>query len=260
MNLHVRRKALLVDLDGVIHVQEQLVPGALDAIRFLQDRRIPHRFVTNTSTHSRRQLLARLSIAGIQITESHLFTAPMAAAQYLRSMTDAQCYFYTTADVLEDFVEIAVTRTNPTHVVIGDVGEDFSYNRMNEVFRMIMGGAELVALQKNRYWMTRDGLKLDAGAYVSALEYATGKTARVFGKPSPDFFTQACDSLGLPPSNVAMIGDDLQADIAGGHEAHLYTIFVRTGKDRDTTLSTARVQPDLTLNSIAELPGLLTRR
>lgn len=252
-------KGLLIDLDGVIYVQELLIPGATAFIEHVRELHIPHRFVTNTSTSGRRQILKRLAAAGITIPEKHLFTAPLAAASYLHTLDRPRCFFYTSQNVLEDFGTVTHAEFDPTHIVIGDVGEYFSYEMMNRVFTMIMNGAEMIALQKNRYWITRAGLKLDAGAFIAALEYATGKEARVFGKPSRDFFLQACASLDLSPKHVAMIGDDLQADIAGAARAGLQTIFVRTGKDKKTPLSAVEQQPDVELESVADLRGMLKK-
>ncbi|MEK9137779.1 MAG: TIGR01458 family HAD-type hydrolase [Bacteroidota bacterium] len=249
--------ALLIDLDGVIYVQEKLIPGAIEAIQFIRQKNIPHRFVTNTTTHSRRQITGRLAQVGITIPHDYLFTAPVAAAQYLKKLVGAKCFFYTNPNIAEEFDGIAQVESEPTHIVIGDVGEGFSYEMMNRAFNMIHGGAEIIALQKNRFWITREGLKLDAGAFIAALEYATGKTATVFGKPAVEFFHQACVSLELPPGDVAMIGDDLRADIEGAAAAGLMTIFVRTGKDKDKPLTGVEKQPGIVLNSIADLPTLL---
>lgn len=248
---------LLIDLDGVLYVQEQLIPGAIETIHFIQRKNIPHRFVTNTSTYGRQQILSKLAQVGIAIAPEDLFTAPVAAAQYLRTIPGARCYFFTSLNLQEDFQGITGVTQKPTHVVIGDVGKRFSYSSLNKVFRMVLDGAEMVALQKNRFWMTPGGLTLDAGAFVTALEYATGKTARLFGKPAAEFFLQACASLHVPPPDVMMVGDDLKADIAGAAAAGLQTVFVKTGKDKDSSLDTLEYQPDVVLHSIAELPAIL---
>jgi len=249
--------ALLIDLDGVIYLREKLIPGAIETIHYIQRKKIPHRFVTNTSTFSRCQVLAKLAHVGIVVSPADLFTAPIAAAQYLRAVPDARCYFFASPNLREDFAGIAGVKEHPTHVVIGDVGKRFSYSAMNRVFRMVLDGAEMIALQKNRFWITPEGLTLDAGAFVTALEYATGKEARLFGKPSVEFFLQACESLQCSPTEVIMVGDDLKADIAGGAGAGLQTVFIRTGKDKDTSLDDLEYSPDVVLRSIAELPAIL---
>lgn len=250
-------KALLVDLDGVIYVQERLIPGAVQAIQMIRNLGIPHRFVTNTTTHTRKQLTDRLKQVGITISFDHLLTAPSAAARFLVGIPNVRCYFYTDPHIVEEFEGIPLDDVRPTHIVVGDVGDRFSYEMMNRIFNMVHNGAEIIALQKNRFWVTKDGLKLDAGAFIAALEYATGKTARVFGKPSADFFHQACTSLDLVAKDVTMIGDDLKADIEGASKAGMQTIFVRTGKDKTIRLEESEGKPDLVLNSIAELPQIL---
>jgi HAD superfamily hydrolase (TIGR01458 family) len=250
-------RAFLIDLDGVVYVQERLIDGALDTLRLLRERGIPHRFVTNTTGICRRMLRERLRGAGLEIPPDHLFTAPIATAQYLRGLRTARCFFYVRPEILEDFDGIERTSEQPTHVVIGDVGREFNYDNLNRVFRMIRDGGEIIAFQKNRYWLTTDGLVMDAGAFIAALEFATGQTARVFGKPSRRFFEEACASLRLPPERVTMIGDDFTVDIAGAAAAGLQTVFVRTGKDKDRELQGEDVRPNAVLPSIAEVQRLL---
>jgi HAD superfamily hydrolase (TIGR01458 family) len=252
-----RPKAFLIDLDGVIYLQDKVIPGAIETIHFLQNRDIPFRFVTNTTVVSRRQLIRRLEGLGLQVDIEHLFTAPVAALQYLKNLDHPRCFFCTSPAVMDEFSEIPSAETDPTHVVIGDAGERFSYEMMNRMFRMIMNGSEIVAFQKNRYWLTGGGLALDAGAFIAALEFASGKEAMLFGKPSAAFFKQACAGLGLPPADVAMIGDDLTVDIRGAAALGLQTVFVRTGKDRDVSPEKRERKPDIVLRSIAELPKFL---
>jgi ribonucleotide monophosphatase NagD (HAD superfamily) len=84
-------------------------------------------------------------------------------------------------------------------VVLGDLAAGWTFDVLNRAFRQVLAGARLVALQRNRYWKTADGLSLDAGPFVAALEYATGATATVVGKPSAAFFALATAALGVPP-------------------------------------------------------------
>jgi HAD superfamily hydrolase (TIGR01458 family) len=116
-----------------------------------------------------------------------------------------------------------------------------------------MNGAELLALQRNRYWRTDEGLSLDAGPFVAALEYASGKSATVVGKPERNFFRLALEDMGLEPHAVAMVGDDAEADVAGAQGVGLRGIQVRTGKYRQG----AEGKPDLILDSFAGLPEAL---
>jgi HAD superfamily hydrolase (TIGR01458 family) len=128
---------------------------------------------------------------------------------------------------------------------------------MNRIFRMLMDGAELVAMHRNLYWRTSEGWQLDGGAYVAGLEEATGRRATVCGKPSEAFFTAALEQIGASPSRAAMVGDDVESDVLGAQAVGLTGVLVRTGKFRPEDLVRANGTPDAILDSIADLPGLL---
>lgn len=118
-------------------------------------------------------------------------------------------------------------------VVVGDAGEFFTYDLLNRAYRKILHGAAFLALAKNRNFLDHDGeLSLDAGPFVAALEYASGREATVFGKPAAMFFKLAVESLRCAPEEVAMIGDDVEADVGGAMAAGLMGVLVRTGKYR----------------------------
>jgi ribonucleotide monophosphatase NagD (HAD superfamily) len=112
-------------------------------------------------------------------------------------------------------------------------------------------------MHRNMYWRTADGLELDTGAYVRALEEATGVAPVVLGKPSPDFFASAVAELDLAPERVAMIGDDLHNDVLGAQHAGLRGVLVRTGKFRRDVLAASDEQPDVVADSFADVPSLL---
>jgi HAD superfamily hydrolase (TIGR01458 family) len=120
-----------------------------------------------------------------------------------------------------------------------------------------MDGAELIALQKNRYWLTPDGLSLDVGPYVAALEYATSAEALVVGKPAPAFFASALDAMGVPAERAAMVGDDVESDVGGALAAGLAGILVRTGKYHEDAVQRSGVEPTAVVDSIADVPALL---
>ena len=116
---------------------------------------------------------------------------------------------------------------------------------MNKVFGMVIRGAEMVALHKGRYWQMEDGLRMDIGAFVAGLEYVTGKSATVIGKPSESFFSLVLEDLGLGAGEVVMIGDDIINDIQGAQKAGMQAVLVKTGKYRPELVETSDVKPDL---------------
>jgi HAD superfamily hydrolase (TIGR01458 family) len=246
----MRVAGLLVDLDGTLYVGDEPLEGAREAIAKLKAGGLELRYVTNTTRKPRREVRVHLVSLGFEVGEAEIFTPARAAAGLIRGKS---CFPLVDESLLEDLTGITLTREGPDHVLVGDLGEGFNYGRLNAAFRCLMDGAELVALQRNRYWRRDDGLALDAGPFVAALEYASGKTATVVGKPEESFFELALEDLGLSSNQVAMVGDDVEADVAGAQAAGLEGILVRTGKYR----AGFEGKPDLVLESIAALPKAL---
>jgi phospholysine phosphohistidine inorganic pyrophosphate phosphatase len=249
--------AVLLDLDGTVYQGDTPLPGAIEAVARLRHAGIPLRFVTNTTRVPRRVLLERLRGMGIPAEADDLFTAPIAAAAWLRRHGVTRADLYLPAATVEDFGELVHAQGPVQAVVAGDLGEDWSFDRLNRAFRQVMGGAMLVAVQKNRYWRGPDGLTLDAGPFVAALEFATGRKAITVGKPSEAFFQEAARSLGAELHQVAMVGDDIAADVLGAQACGATGILVRTGKFQPSDLEAAGGRPHHVLPTIAELPGLL---
>jgi HAD superfamily hydrolase (TIGR01458 family) len=243
----MRLKGLLVDLDGTLYVGDEPVEGAHEAIRKLKSSGLAIRYVTNTTRKPRREVCAHLRSLGFEVQEAEIFTPARAAAGLIGERT---CFPLVDQSLLEDLEGVPLAEHRPDCVLVGDLGEGFTYDRLNAAFRHLMDGAELIALQKNRYWRKEDGLSLDAGPFVAALEYASGKRATVIGKPEKDFFRLATEDMGFELHEVAMVGDDAEADVAGAQAAGLKGIQVKTGKYRLGTQGT----PDITLESFADLP------
>jgi HAD superfamily hydrolase (TIGR01458 family) len=246
-------KGLLLDLDGTLYTENRPIEGAREALIRLQAAGIPYRYVTNTTRKPRREVVARLDNMGFPVREELVFTPATAANVKLRGRA---CYPLVAEALFEDLDRLRFDSASPEYVLVGDLGEGFTYVRLDGAFRRLMGGAKLVALQKNRYWEREDGLSLDAGPFVAALEYASGKTATVIGKPEAPFFEAALAELGLEAREVAMVGDDAETDVAGAQIAGLRGVQVKTGKYR-TRVPIRGSEPDLVLDSVAGLPEAL---
>ena len=246
----MRVRGLLVDLDGTLYVGDEPVEGAREAMGNLKSSGLVLRYVTNTTRKPRREVSAHLRSLGFEVDEAEIFTPAKAAVGLIG---EKSCFPLVDESLLEDLARITLTEDRPDHVLVGDLGEGFTYGRLNAAFRCLMDGAELIALQRNRYWRREDGLVLDAGPFVAALEYATGKGATVVGKPERGFFQLALEDLGLRSHEVAMVGDDAEADVAGAQAAGLKGVQVKTGK----YLSGTEGAPDLVVESFAGLPEML---
>jgi HAD superfamily hydrolase (TIGR01458 family) len=223
-------KGVLLDLSGTVHIGAAPVPGAVAAVQRLERAGVPVRFVTNTSRRTRSRLHQDLQRMGFEIPLEHIFTAPLAARRYLEQH-GLRPYLLVHQNLLPEYN--GLSQENPNAVVVADAEDDFSYRKMNEAFRLLKSGAKLLATGRTRYFEGTDGLELDAGPYVAALEYAAGTTALVLGKPAPEFFLEAAEELGLAPEECVMIGDDSETDVAAAVAAGMEGILVQTGKYRE---------------------------
>ncbi|SFK51728.1 TIGR01458 family HAD-type hydrolase [Methylocapsa palsarum] len=223
-------KALLLDIDGVICVGGRALPGSIDAVRRLGALRIPLKFVTNTTRRPRRRIVEDLALLGLAASQADVLTPSAMARDFLTSRKLAP-FLVTHPDLREDFAGLEPGAAEA--VVVGDAGEFFTYDLLNEAYRKLVHGADFLALAKNRNFLDRDHeLSLDAGPFAAALEFASGRTATVLGKPASAFFLRAVEDLGCAPSEAVMIGDDAEADVGGAMAAGLKGVLVRTGKYR----------------------------
>lgn len=252
-------KGFLIDLDGVMYTGDNPVPGADGAIQFLRQNGYAYRFVSNTTRKSRHTIAGRLSRMGLEIPEEYIFTPSVAAVTYMKKTGKQRFDLIVTGDADRDYPALFKPGTGDMvdYVILGDAGDEITYSHMNTAFRNLMEGAELIALERDRYWMDHDGLSLSAGPFVAALEFATGKNAVLMGKPSRDFFELALNDMGLGREQVVMIGDDIHTDVKGAQDAGIRGILVRTGKYREEVVRRSAIRPDLTIQSISHIHEIL---
>jgi phospholysine phosphohistidine inorganic pyrophosphate phosphatase len=249
---------VLLDVDGVLYVGDEPIAGAHEALLELRECSGGVRLMTNTTSRSRRVVREHLLELGFDVAPEEVLTPAAMAERHCRERGYESVAVLVSDGLREDLDELdsATAGAYPDAVILGDLGDGFTPEVLNGVFRAMMEGAELVALQHNRYWRRADGLALDVGAYAAALEYATGRDAVTVGKPAREFFLAAMDDMGL--ERGVMVGDDVEADVGGAMAAGLPGILVRTGKYRQDALK-ARVTPTAIVDSIKDVPALLPR-
>ena len=239
-------RGLVLDADGVIVLKGAPLPGSVEAIQALQERHIPFRVVTNFSQLHRDTLADWFAKGGVRLAPDRIITAASATAAYAAAAyADRPLFVIAATDARREFdgqellsadAADSLPAGTVAAVVIGDGGDDLSYRNLDVAFRLVKGGAELLAMHRNPWWLTQRGVTLDAGAYVVGLEYASGRQARTLGKPSPDVFRQAVAGLRadlgerLPRSAFAMVGDDPKADVAAAQRVGLRGVLVLSGK------------------------------
>lgn len=251
--------AALFDLDGVLYQGENAIPGAAEAVAWLRARSVPLLFITNTSSRPRQALVDKLENFGIPASVVDILSPPTAANAWLQQHVAGPVGLFVNPATVTEFADlpIAGNATQPVGaVVIGDIGDGWDFSRLNDAFRMLMHAPKppLLALGMTRYWQSADGLQLDTGPFVAALQYAAGVTARVFGKPAAEFFQSGVQRLAIPAERIFMIGDDIHGDIDAAQQIGLRGILVKTGKFRPTDLDQG-ITPDTVLDSIADLPA-----
>ena len=250
-------RGVLLDLEGVLYQDGRPIDGAIGAVAALRESGIAIRFLTNTTTRPRRDIRASMHAMGFDAALDDIFSPAMAARRFLESAGVTRIHLAAPPGLAEDFEGFTLAEDDPEAVVIGDLHSDFSWRRVNRLYGMLRGGARLVALHKNRYCRREDGLALDLGPFVVALEYAAAVEAEIMGKPSPAFFAMALASLGLDAGDVVMVGDDIEADIGGAQGAGLRAVQVETGKYSALDLTHPRIAPHGRIPSVAGLPAFM---
>lgn len=250
---------LLLDIDGVLAVSWEALPGSVEALQRLRDDGVPFRLITNTTTKTCADLAATLRSAGFDVSDEEIVTAVVATAEHLRNAhPGARVFVLSDGDATADLAGIDLVDVEDADViVIGGACDEFTYATMNRIFRRLMDGAALVGMHRNLFWKTAEGWELDGGAYLAALEEAADVRAAICGKPEGAYFDAGLAMLGVTSDRAAMVGDDIINDILGAQKAGLMGILVRTGKYRPGDEERDDGRPDHLLGSFADVPDFI---
>jgi NagD protein len=249
------KKGFLIDMDGVIYRSSQLIPGAVQFIQLLQEYHIPFLFLTNNSQRTRRDVATKLQRMGMPVEEQHIFTCAMATARFLASQKPGGTSYVIGEGGLLNALHLngySVVDKSPDYVVVGE-GRTLSFENLEHAVQMVLGGAKLIATNLDPNCPTQAGTRPGCGAIVSLIEVATGIKAFSVGKPSPVMMRTARKELGMATSETIMIGDTMETDIQGGVQMGYRTILVLTGTTKVADLASYAYQPDIIVDSIADL-------
>lgn len=245
----------LLDMDGVIYRSSTIIPGADRFVTKLLANNIPFTFLTNNSQRTRRDVCAKLRRMGFPIDEQHVFTCAMATARFLaRQKPDGTAFVIGEGGLLTALHRhgYAVVDKDPDFVVVGE-GRTFNAEILEAATNMILNGAKLIATNMDPNCPTHDGTRPGCGAIVAMLETAAGVKAFSVGKPSPVMMRDARKEIGLTTSQTVMIGDTMETDILGGVQLGFKTVLVLSGGTRREDLIHFAYQPDVVVDSIADL-------
>ena len=257
-------EGLLLDIDGVLVTSWQPLPGAVEALATLTERRIPRLFLTNTTSKSRAQIAAALTDCGFDVAPEEILSAAKLTAEYLEAeFPGRRTWVLNDGPVADDMngVSLCAADDDPEVVVLGGAGPEFTHDAISRVLELMISGVPVVAMHRSMTWSTDHGMMIDTGVYLEGLEKAAGQKIRAIGKPSPVGFRAAVEAMGLEPTSVVMVGDDLHNDVLGAQAAALIGVLVRTGKFRAEALEKVESDefgpvPDHIIDSVADLPAL----
>ena len=241
----------LFDLNGVFYEDKNIISGANETIDWLKKNSIPYKFISNNSTLSRKLFVEKLKKIGLKINISEVITSNYAGVLTIKKLGLKNCKLIMTEEAKLDYKKFQLQNKKIDAIVIGDIGEKWSFSLMNELMNDVISGAEIIALHKGKYYQSQGKLKIDCGAFVAGLEYSTSKKAISIGKPKKSFFDLAAFDLGT--NKICLVGDDLHNDIEGGLKMGYKTILVKTGKYRQNIFDKSKIKPDFCIPSIKEL-------
>ncbi len=248
------KKGVLLDIDGVLLNNGKSIPGGREFISFLRDIKKPFLLITNTTIKSRDEIFKKLLENGFQVEKKDILTSINVANNYMyKKFNKSPISAYLLPPLFEDLPELNLSDKNPRAILLGDIGDSFNRSILNKIFNQLVGGAKFYALHKNRFWKAGEKLFMDLGGFVSALEYSSGISAEIIGKPSKIMFNEALKILNLEGKEVLIIGDDYESDILGAKKAGIDGILVLTGKYSEKILEKRNFHPDYLIKNLYEL-------
>jgi HAD superfamily hydrolase (TIGR01458 family) len=247
---------ILIDFDGIINLGGTVAKDAKDFLEFLTQNKIPSHIISNSTLKTSKDVRAFLTEYSIQ-SSIPIMTTVDASYNYIKK-NYKKISVYCEEKIRQVFQEF-IDEENPEAVLIGDLGAGWTYETMNNIFRKVIAGAEIIAMQMNKYWKP-DGktLSLDAGPFINAIEYATGKQAILIGKPSGLYFESALQQLEFSINeNFIMIGDDYDNDILAAQNIGGKGILVYTGKTKYPLPKENKIKPSHEAQNLTEVISIL---
>ncbi len=237
-------KYILIDLDGVLRKDNELLPGAQEFLSYISTNQIPSCILSNSTKFSSKNIVDFFASISIELSIPIITAVDVTANYLLQNHKTASVYCVESA---KKYLSVLPDAANPEVVVIGDMADGWTYPLLNEMFKKVMNGAQIIAMQKNKFGAVKNDLYLDAGAFISAIEYASGTYSKLIGKPSKEYFELALQKAGGKPGDeFMMIGDDLLVDIEAAQKLGGKGVLLLTGKTNENILkSQVAVKPDL---------------
>ena len=245
----------LTDMDGVLHREGSVIPGAEEFITALREEEIPFMVLTNNSMQTPRDLSAKLVRMGLNIDPERIWTSATATAHFLSKQAgESSAYVIGEAGLTTALHEQGwiLTDADPDFVVLGET-RTYSFEAISTAANLIRGGARFIATNPDVTGPGPNGVIPATGAVAAMITAMTGNKPYYVGKPNPVMMRTALNNIGAHSENTIMIGDRMDTDVKAGLEAGMRTILVRTGISDDAEIARYPYRPTTILDSVAEL-------
>jgi HAD superfamily hydrolase (TIGR01458 family) len=251
----MNRKPLLIDLDGVLKIGNSPAPDVKEFFDFIKENHIPACILSNSTLRTGELVREFFTSQNIELTIPAI-TAFDAALSFVKK-NYKRIQVYCRKYLIHHFDRM-IDEENPEAIVIGDIEDKWNYQIVNDIFKKVFAGVNLVAMHKNKYWNPAGELLIDAGAFITGIEFASGKEAILIGKPSPHYFKAALDSINSKMEDgFFMLGDDIENDIKAAQDIGGKGILIYTGKTKFPIENSINIKPNLEAHSLKEVISIL---
>jgi HAD superfamily hydrolase (TIGR01458 family) len=253
----MNHKPLLIDLDGVLKIGNSPAVDAEDFLDFINENKIPACILSNSTLRTGDLVKEFFASHKIELSIPAITAFDAALSFVKKNYKRVQVYC---RDYLIHHFKGLIDEENPEAIVIGDIEDKWNYQIVNDIFKKVFAGADLIAMHKNKYWNPHGELLIDAGAFITGIEFASGKEAILIGKPSPIYFKAALESISADiEEGFFMLGDDIENDIKAAQDIGGKGILIYTGKTKFPLGNSLNNNPDFEVRSLKEVISILKR-
>lgn len=249
------KKGFICDMDGVIYHGNQILPGVVEFIDWLQREKKDFLFLTNNSGSTPKELQQKLMRMGLNVSEEHFYTSALATAAFLKAQSPGcSVYAIGEAGLLNALYDAGITMNdvNPDYVVVGE-GKSYSLDTLTKATNLVMNGSKLIGANSDISGPIENGIAPACRALVAPIELATGKQAYFCGKPNPLMMRTGLNLLGCHSGEAVMIGDRMDTDIISGMECGMATVLVLSGVSTRETVNTFAYRPTMILDGVGDI-------
>jgi 4-nitrophenyl phosphatase len=255
-------QAIFFDGDGVLWKLKQPLPGVTPIFDLIHEHHLKWALLTNNNTQTIEEYLIKLENFGIPAKEQNVLSSSTAAVDYLLSQFGKGAHLYVVGmkGLFKTLADAGFEITYGEHLpeekisaVVAGMDPELNYRKVTVAVRLILNGVAFVATNTDGTFPTPDGLYPGTGMVVGALQFASGTTPYVAGKPHPAIFQAALKRLGVRPEDTLMIGDRLETDIKGANEMGIDSAALLTGVTSRKDISQSSIEPDFMFEDLIEL-------